>query len=230
MKLDRRTLLAGAAGVAALAGIYWFTQGQPAMTLAPGANAQDDPAGDVDAAELLKAPALGDRVLGAADAKVTIVEYASATCPHCASFHKETFPTLKKDYIDTGKVRFVFREFPFDDLALAAFMLARCAPEDKYFPMIEVLFEQQGTWADRSKNAREELFKIAQLAGFTSESFDTCLKNEQVAKGIIEIQKRGETDFAVQATPTFFVNGKRLRGQQDIEEFKKAIEEATPAG
>ncbi len=226
MKADRRTVLAGVAAVAALAGVYWYTRGQPGMTLAPGANAQDAPPGDVDAAELMKAPTLGDKALGAADAKVTIVEYASATCPHCASFHKETFPTLKKDYIDTGKVRFVFREFPFDDLALAAFMLARCAPEDKYFPMIEVLFEQQASWADRNKNAREELFNIAKLAGFTSESFDSCLKNEPVAKGIIEIQKRGETDFVVQATPTFFVNGKRLRGEQDIEEFKKAIEDA----
>jgi protein-disulfide isomerase len=226
MKLDRRTLIAGAALIAAAASVYWYVQNQPAMTLAPGANAQDNPPDDVDVTELMKAPSLGERALGVADAKVTIVEYASATCPHCASFHKETFPTLRKDYIDTGKVRFVFREFPFDDLALAAFMIARCAPEDKYFPMIEVLFEQQGTWTDRVKNSREELFKIALLAGFTSESFDTCLKNEPVATGILEIQKRGETDFAVKATPTFFVNGKRLRGQQDIEEFKKVIEEA----
>jgi protein-disulfide isomerase len=225
MKLDRRSLLAGAATLAVVAGFLWYAQSQPTMTLAPGANAQDSEP-DVNVAELLKAPSLGERSLGASDAKVTIVEYASATCPHCAAFHKETFPELKKNYIDTGKVRFVFREFPFDDLALAAFMLARCAPEEKYFPMIEVMFETQGTWADRSKNAREELFKIAQLAGFTSESFDTCLKNEQVAKGILDIQKRGEDDFAVRATPTFFVNGKRLRGRQSLEEFRQAIEEA----
>ncbi len=226
MKLDRRTLLAGAAVVVAAGGVYWYAQNRPAMTLAPGANAQDSPEGDVNSTELMKAPGLGEQTLGAPDAKVTIVEYASATCPHCASFHKEIFPTLKKEYVDTGKVRFVFREFPFDDLALAAFMIARCAPQGKYFPMIEVLFEQLGTWANRDKNAREELFKIAQLAGFTSESFDTCLKNEQVAKGILEIQKRGETEFAVKATPTFFVNGKRLRGKQDIEEFRETIEAA----
>ena len=226
MKLDRRTLLAGAAAVAALGGAYWYARNRPAMTLAPGANAQDNPPGDVDAAELMEPPALGERALGPPDAEVTIVEYASATCPHCARFHAETFPTLKKEFIDTGKVRFVFREFPFDDLALAAFMLARCAPEDKYFVMLEVLFEQQDTWADHNRNAREELFKIAQLAGFTSESFDTCLKNEPVAKGILDIQKRGETDFAVHATPTFFVNGKRLSGGQDIEAFRKAIGEA----
>ncbi len=226
MKLDRRTLLAGAALVVAAGGAYWFAQNQPAMTLAPGANAQDSPEGDVDPVELMKAPGLGEQALGAPDAKITIVEYASATCPHCAAFHKETFPTLKKEYVDTGKVRFVFREFPFDDLALAAFMIARCAPADRYFPMIEVLFEQQGTWTDRGRNAREELFKIAQLAGFTSESFETCLKNEEVAKGIIEIQKRGEGEFAVRATPTFFVNGKRFRGKQDIEEFRKTIDAA----
>jgi protein-disulfide isomerase len=226
MKPDRRTVLTGLAAVAAAAGVYWYVQDRPAMTLAPGAKAQGDAPAAVDQGQLMQAPALGERTLGSPDARVTIVEYASATCPHCASFHKETFPTLKKDFIDTGKVRFVFREFPFDDVALAAFMLARCAPEEKYFPLIEVLFEQQGTWADRDKNPREELFKIAQLEGFTSESFDTCLKNERVAQGILDIQKRGEDEFGVEATPTFFVNGKRLRGRQDIEAFKTAIEEA----
>src|SRR6202008_1998594 len=108
-------------------------------------------------------PALGERALGQAAAPVTIIEYASATCPHCAHFQKDTFPALKRDYIDTGKVRFIFREFPFDDLALAAFMLARCAPEDKYFALIDVLFEQQEKWV--KDNPRDELFKIAQLAG-----------------------------------------------------------------
>jgi protein-disulfide isomerase len=153
---------------------------------------------------------------------VTVIEYASATCGHCASFHKDSFPALKKDYIDTGKVRFVFREFPLDELALAAFMLARCAPENRYFPIIDVLFEEQQSW---TRNAREELLKIARMAGFTPESFDQCLQDEDVAKGILEIRSTAAEQYGVQSTPTFFVNGEMIAGNKP-DELRQAIEDA----
>jgi protein-disulfide isomerase len=203
--LDRRTLLGLGLALAALPGLA-----------IPAVRAQD-----ADPARLLTPPPLGDRALGNAEAPVTIVEYASATCPHCANFHNDTFPALKEEFIDTGKIRFVFREFPFDDLALAAFMLARCAPEDKYFPMLDVLFEQQQNWT--RSNPRDELFKIARLAGFTEVSFDACLKDTDVAKGIIDGRSQAAKDFGVNSTPTFYINGKLLGGNQPIEKFREMI-------
>ena len=217
-------MVIGSATLAASAGTFSLIgSNDPSASFMPGITAAHA-ADNADPALLHVAPSIGDRFLGKADAPVTIVEYASATCPHCANFHKQAFVDLKRDYIDTGKVRFIFREFPFDDLALAAFMLARCAPEDKYFPMLDVIFERQQTWT--RKNPREELLKIAKLAGFTEESFDKCLKNEEVAKGISEIRDTGSKKFGVNSTPTFFVNGKVLAGNAPIESFKKLIDAA----
>lgn len=210
MKLNRRDILFSAAAGAMLAA--------SPLALAP-ARAQE-----VDLSDLNQAPELGEMVLGEADAPVTIIEYASATCPHCANFHSGAFPQLKSEFIDTGKVRFIFREFPFDDLALAAFMLARCAPADKYFAMLDILFEQQATWT--RNNPKGELFKIAKLAGFTEESFEACLKNEDIAKGILAIREKAAKSYGVDSTPTFFINGEELKGNADIETFRKKIEAA----
>jgi protein-disulfide isomerase len=118
--------------------------------------------------DLMTPSALGDQSLGKDDAPVTIIEYASMTCPHCAKFHEITYPELKKRYIDTGKVRFIFREFPLDPVAATAFMMARCAPKDKYFPLIEVLFQQQETWAvGPPASPLPLLLQIAKQANFT---------------------------------------------------------------
>ena len=228
MKLSRRTLLSGSAvavGVVALAGyVGWLRPSTSGSSVAIGpAQAQ----AKVDMAKLLQAPPLGERVLGSADAKVVVVEYASTTCPHCARFYNEIFPGVKKDYIDSGKVKFIFREFPLNDVDLAAVMVARCAPEDKFFPLLDIYFEQQETWTQG--NPREELFKIAQLAGFSRESFEACLKNEQIAKGILESRNRAESEFGVQSTPTFFINGEVLRGVESAEEFRKLIDAALAA-
>jgi protein-disulfide isomerase len=227
MKLSRRTFLTGSA-VAAAGGAVALAAHQG--WLGPSASDSSTTIGaaqaqaKVDTAKLLEVPPLGDRALGAADAKVVIVEYASTTCPHCARFHKEVFPSVKKDYIDSGKVRFIFREFPLNDVDLAAVMVARCAPEDKFFPLLDIYFEQQESWT--KGNPRVELFKIAQLAGFSQESFDACLKNEKVAKGILESRDRAESEFGVQSTPTFFINGEVLRGAESAEEFRKLIDAA----
>jgi protein-disulfide isomerase len=177
-----------------------------------------------DVEEFHKAPEIGDKTLGPADAKVTIVEYASATCPHCATFHTTTLQEVKKEFIDTGKVRFISREFPLDDLALAAFMIARCVPDDKYFPMLDTIYETQKTWA--GQNARAELLKMAKLAGLSEADFDKCLKDEALAKGILAIREDGAKKYGVDATPTLYINGKKMEGERDIEAFRKAIEEA----
>lgn len=171
---------------------------------------------------LMAAPPLGEKWLGQADAPVTMIEYASATCPHCANFHAKTLPLIKSEYIDAGKVRFAMREFPFDQLSLAAFMLARCAPEERYFDMIDVLFERQQTWT--RNNPKGELFKIAKLAGFTEKKFDACLKNEEVAKGIIAAKDHATSALGVNSTPTFFINDRKVAGNLPIGEFRTLIE------
>jgi protein-disulfide isomerase len=173
-----------------------------------------------DLSKLNQPSPIGEMSLGPENAKVTVIEYASASCPHCANFYKTAFKDLKRDYIDTGKIRFIMREFPHNDAGLAAFMIARCAPKDKYFPVLGMIFEQQDMWFP---NPREGLFKIAQLAGFTQESFDACLKNEQIAKGIIDVRQTAE-NMGVTGIPTFFINGEKHGGEITYEEFKKIID------
>jgi protein-disulfide isomerase len=182
--------------------------------------AQDapEPAGTVDMEKLLEPGALEEIFLGADDAPITVVEYASMTCGHCANFHINTWPTIEKNYVETGKVRFILREFPFDPRAAAAFMLARCAPGGKYFPMVDVLFKQQDVWA-RAENARQPLENIAKLAGFTQESFQACLTDQKLLDDINTVRERGSSEFGVNATPTFFINGKKYSGALTVEQM-----------
>lgn len=179
---------------------------------------------EVPVEELMKPTELEDVALGSKDAKVTIVEYASMTCGHCQKFATSVFPQIKTKYIDTGKVRFINREFPLDNLAAAASMLARCAGGDKVFPMIETLFEKQADWAFTSGNPVPKLFDIAKQAGFTQESFDKCLTDQKLLDNITNQRKRASETFGVNATPTFFINGKRLTETPTIEAFDKVLE------
>ncbi len=196
-----------------------------AMTvLAPSVSAQrrSGPS-EVPVEELMKPGDLPDLKLGSPDAKVTIVEYASMTCGHCANFHNNVFPELKQKYIDTGKVLFVMREFPLDNLAAAGSMLARCAGGDKTYPMLDILFQKQGEWVVRN-NPVPKLFEIAKQAGFTQESFDKCLTDDNLLSQIESSRKRASEAFGVSSTPTFFINGKRLEGGSSIAEFDRALE------
>ena len=156
------------------------------------------------------------------DAPVTVVEYASMTCSHCAAFHNNTYPELKKRYIDTGKVRYIMREFPLDPLAAGAFMLARCAGKDKYYPMIETLFHQQQQWV--VQKPIEPLLVIARQAGFSQESFDACLKDQKMLESIEGIRNRATDKFGVNSTPTFFINGVRIEGPLDPSVLEQGIE------
>jgi protein-disulfide isomerase len=164
---------------------------------------------------------LDDVVMGSPTAPVTIIEYASMTCPHCAHFAVETFPKLKEKYIDTGKVKYIMREYPLDNLALAAFMLARCAGPDKYYPMIETLFAEQRKWAVREP--LPPLLGIAKQAGFTQQTFDSCINDKDLAGKIQQIRNRGQQKFKVEATPTFYINGEKFSGALGIEDLDKAI-------
>ena len=214
MFLTRRVALkATAAATMAFAAVPGFAQAQSAP----------EPQGTVDMDTLLETGALDDQVLGEADAPVTVVEYASMTCSHCAAFHERTWPALKENYVETGKIRFILREFPFDPRAAAAFMLARCAPEGKYFPMVDVLFDRQKDWAF-VENARTPLENIAKLAGFTQESFEACLTNQELLDDINAVRERGASEFGVDATPTFFIEGRKYSGAMSIEQMSAIID------
>ena len=192
-----------------------------ALSVALGSLANGALVGPAHAQQLLmQAGPLGEMALGDEKAPVTIIEYASMTCPHCAQFHATTFQEIKKRYVDTGKVRFIFREFPLDQLALAAFLLARCAGPDKYFPMIDTLFQMQKEWVIQKPLG--PLLAIAKQAGMSEEAFNECLQNKKLIDGIEEVRQTG-MKLNVQSTPSFFVNGKPLRGAGTIEEFEKAI-------
>jgi protein-disulfide isomerase len=183
---------------------------------------------DVSADILHKPGPLGDKILGAENAPVTIVEYASVTCPHCAAFHRETYPTLKSKYIDTGKVRLIFREFPTQPAAVAigGFMLARCAG-DKYFPMLDAIFEQQQSWAQDPYNG---FLRIARQAGLSEERFESCLKDQKMAEAIQEVAIRGNKEFNVDSTPTFFINGKKYAGNLSVAELEKILDPLVKKG
>jgi protein-disulfide isomerase len=175
--------------------------------------------GDPDVGELMQPGALPDIVIGNADAPVTIVEYASMTCPHCAQFQMVIFPQLKAKYIDTGKAKYMLREFPLDNLAVGAFMLARCAGDDRYYPMVDGLFDTQETWAVTGPEAKDKLLLIARQAGFSKERFDQCLGDKELFNKIVDTRSRGHDRFAVDSTPTFFVNGKRMKGDHQLKDF-----------
>ena len=173
--------------------------------------------------EMMAPSALPDVVQGKADAPVTIVEYASMTCPHCAHFHATVFPWLVKTYIDTGKAKFILREFPLDPLAAAAFMLARCEGPDKRNAVTDLLFDQQQSWAYNDKPL-EALRNALKLTGMSQDQFDTCLKDQKLQDQVYAVSDRGGKTFGVSATPTFFVNGEKLTGEVNQESLAKILD------
>lgn len=203
-KLDRRSLIAVAA--AAL-----FAVGAPAAL-----------AQDVNVEDLHTPGQLGEKVLGPATAPVTVVEYASMSCPHCADFDRTTFDAFRLKYIDSGKVRYIFREFPLNSPAFAVAMVARCAPADRYFDVVHAYFRSQEKWLMQS-DLKAGIMAVAKDFGFTDQSFDACVANQALFEAISEVRDRGSA-FGVQATPTFFINGKKFQGALTLDELDKAIE------
>ncbi len=165
-----------------------------------------------------------DKVLGNADAPVTIVEYFSLGCPHCKHFHETILPQLKADYLDTGKVRIVFRDFPLDGVALAAAQLTRCVSPMAYFAMVDSLFAQQTTW--HVQNGVPQIANIAKGAGMDQAAFDACIANQPLREKIANGAKEGQEVYQIDSTPTFLINGKKLSGVADYAPFKEAVEAA----
>jgi protein-disulfide isomerase len=212
--ITRREFAAGA-GAVALGGV-WAGLAVPRPAVAQNVPKQPTPA------ELMQPGPLEDIWIGDEKAPVTIIEYASMTCPHCAQFSEKTLPDLKKRYIEAGKVRLIFREFPLDPLAMAASMLARCAGKDKFFPMIETLFSQQKNWV--VQRPLPPLLAIVKQAGFTEQSFEACLNDRKLQRNLETMRQTAGEKFGVGSTPTFFINGKVQRGGFGPEEFDKLIE------
>jgi protein-disulfide isomerase len=164
--------------------------------------------------------ALAPRSIGDPGAELVLVEYFSLTCPHCARFHAETYPKLKAKYIDTGKVRMEFRDFPLDQWALRASALARCVPEKHYAAMIDVLMKQQAAWA-RAPDPLEALLRIGQLAGLNRDAARACMTNAELLDGIIASRLEGSKKYEVESTPSFLLDGEKVRAYtfEDFEEL-----------
>jgi protein-disulfide isomerase len=193
-----------------------------AVLALPGGQAQAQAKPDVDLNALMQQGALPDNVTGNADAPVTIIEYSSMTCPHCAAFHKEVLPELKTKYIDTGKVKYIVREFPLDNVAVTAAMLARCVEPAKYLDFVDLLYNRQDAWAFKDEPL-PELQKFAKQIGFTEDRFNQCIADPKALEHINWVRDRGSKDFKVRATPSFFVNGKRIKGAATIQKFDELI-------
>jgi protein-disulfide isomerase len=176
------------------------------------------------ASDVAKPASLSDMALGPADASVTITEFASMTCPHCAAFNADVFPKIKSEYITTGKIRYVFREFPLDIKAAAGSMLARCIAKDdagKYFAVVDMLFRSQNDWV--MKNTTETLTRIGKQAGLSQQQVEDCLKDQALLSKIEADQKYASEVLKVNSTPTFFINGEVIKGEISFDEFDKKI-------
>ncbi len=169
--------------------------------------------------------AVAEKVMGRDDAPVTMIEYSSLACPHCAAFHRDSLPRIKEAYIDTGKVRLIYRDFPLGGLALAAAMVARCGGSAKFFGFIEVLFRSQAQWS-RSDDPTRELARVARFAGISQKDFDACLVNEALMTDIRERAADAQQKFGIESTPTFIIEGEKVVGARPFEDFRDVIEKA----
>ena len=225
MKWNSRQILVLVAAVVVIAAgaIFFLTRGgQPSADLGTGGGGNGGAPAGPTTAELMVAGPLGDMSEGDPKAPNTVIEYASMTCSHCANFHSTTYREFKKKYIDSGKVYFIFREYPLDPLATSAAMLVRCGPKDREFPMIDLLFDQQNNWAF-VKDPKTALINLVKQAGISEADFNTCLTNQKILDGVNAVKDRAYKQFGVDATPTFFINGVEHPGEQSLEELDKIL-------
>ena len=201
--------------------------GYPAAAQAPKPdNAPGGKASAADAANLLQ-PTAQDRVLGKAEAPITIVEYASLSCPHCAHFANTVLPKLKENWIDTGKAKLLLRDFPLDEPALRAEMVARCVPPERFYPVVEMMFETQDQWVV-ARDWRAALEKLVRLAGIGKKEFDSCLANKGIEDQVAASRLTAAQQLGVNSTPTFFINGKKFEGEPTIEAFEQLLSSLAP--
>ena len=228
MNISRRTaMVTGASfGALMLAGCDNSGGSANAENQTPvAANDPTSPTTDITrTGDLNKPIGFADRWLGDENAKVTVIEYASPTCPHCATFHTQIFPDFKKEFIDSGKVRFVMRPFSRSILDAVVFMVAACDdPAADYYKLTSAYFDTMRSWAI-AEDAKSEMAKVAINNGFTQESFEACLTNQELFQGLEKVRTQALDEFGLDATPTFFVNGKKLSGVISVEEFAKEID------
>jgi protein-disulfide isomerase len=197
--------------------------------LSPATAQTPPPAPKVDAVKAASLLAVNkdDRVLGQSAAPITIIEYASLSCPHCAHFENEVLPAIQKQWIDTGKAKLVMRDFPLDREALAAEVLARCMPPDRYYPLVKAMFADQPEWVP-VPDWQNSLQRIAKFAGIGSDQFNACLANKGLENQVAASRLVASQQLGVDATPTFFINGKKFDGAPTLEAFNKALAAAVP--
>ena len=193
-----------------------------AILLSPGTAPAADPRPLLADAQMVLGLTKDDRILGNPDAPITIVEYASLTCPHCAHFANEVLPELKKKWIDTGKVKLVLRDYPLDEPALRAAMIARCAPPDRFYAYIDTFFGAQEKWVT-AHDYRDALARLVKLGGMSRDEFDNCLKNTALENKIVETRLVASKELDVNSTPTFFINGTKFTGAPTVEEFDLSL-------
>ena len=187
---------------------------------APGATTADPAISKKD--QILEPGPLGEREYGNRNAPVTIVEYVSLTCPHCRNYHAKIFPKVKRQYVDTGKVRYIIREFPIGRTAGTAALATRCARKNKHLALTEAYLSRQGEWVSQEIRP-DAIYGIAKSSGMSRAEFDKCLSNQSIIDGLTEVKQRGRK-YGVIGTPTFFINGQKLQGAVTFEEVKALIE------
>ena len=213
--------------LALAAGYAIYSSMRPPADVAPAETATEAASPPPQAAA--GAPALydDDKILGSADAPVTIIEYASLTCPHCANFHKNTLPKVKEAYVDTGKVRIVYRDFPLNKPALEAAALALCMPAERYFAMLDVLYASQNEWSSQP-DPKAALVQIGRTAGLDQAKIDACLSDQATADRILARTQEAQQIYAVESTPSFIIGGKTVAGDRSFESFETLIKEQLP--
>lgn len=211
----RNMLLSGAAAGLTIAAAPWVLRGGIPVAFAQGAGSK-----------ILEVTE-DDRVLGEADAPVTIIEYASTTCNHCATFHEEVLPTVKQDWIDEGRAKLVLRHFVLNQLDLRASMVAQCLEGRRYFGFMDILFRSQREWAvNDGEQALSTLQRLAGTVGIDEERFQSCITDEATANRLLEKMKAAREAYDVSSTPTFLINGEKVSGALPVEDFIKLLEEA----
>ena len=219
MKFNPRQWLAIVAVVVVVAGAIYYIVSRPQSVIG---DATPTATATGTSPEMMVAGPLGDMTIGDPKAPNIIIEYASMTCSHCQRFHAETYRPFKAKYIDTGKVYFIFRDYPLDPLAAAAIVVAHCAPKENFFPLVDLMFDQQGAWAF-VPDPVAALQNLVKQAGISEDTFKACLTNQPLLDGVNWVKDRGSKEFGVSATPTFFINGTKYSGELTLAELDKVF-------
>jgi len=229
--MSKSLVVAALLAIAAVGGTWFYAGHKSAeMTrLVTQADASESvaPAQTTVSSQASKVP---DMILGKTDAPVTVVEYASFTCPHCANFHATVWDQFKKNYIDTGKVKFVYREVYFDKFGLWGAMVARCGGPDKYFGISDMLYNEQRDWlaSQQASGIADALHKIGLKAGLTNDAIDKCLNDKDMAQAMIANYQTNATNDKIEGTPTFIINGESHSGEMSYDEFAALLDAKLP--